>query len=140
MKASDESVTNSTTLQNDDELTTNVVSGTSYTFIAKLFISNAGATAGVKVAMNGTGTVSALKSQVRIFDDVTNTIAELSRATSLGGSVGVGLSTGNAFAMLEGSFTCNGSGTFVVQWAQNTADAGNATTVQSMSSLEVFAT
>ena len=137
-KSSDESVTNSTTLQADDALTVTVAASTKYAFRAKLFVNADGAVSGVKVGVNGTSTITAMKVQVYIYDDVLNSLVGFARLTTLGSAgVGAGLSTGVGYVIVEGSVDINGAGTFYIEWAQNTVDAVNAVTVQVASDLNL---
>ena len=137
-KTADESVDNSTTLQDDDHLTTTLAASAKYNFKLYLFTNNAGAAEGIKVALGGTVGVTQLKAQVTIFDDTTNLIAALARVTALGSSVAAGLGTGDNFTTIEGSIETSTSGTFLLQWAQNVSGGGvTATTVQRSSYMVV---
>jgi hypothetical protein len=136
-KASDETVTNSTTLQDDDALTVSVSASTSYRFRFVIFQTSASGTAGLKLGINGTCTVTDMKAQVTIYDDTTNAIAGFGRITALGSSVGALVSTGDNYAVIEGTILVNAAGTLLLQWAQNVADAVNGTTVQKNSYCEI---
>lgn len=136
-KTADESVTNSTTLQNDDHLSVSVVASTKYRLRCFIFHTSLSTTAGIKLALSGTATITSMKAQISIFDDTTNVISGLARVSSLGSSVGAGLGAGDNFVTIEGTVEINAAGTFLVQWAQNVADAVNASTVQQGSYLEL---
>jgi hypothetical protein len=136
-KDADESVTNSTTLQSDDHLTVTVGASKVYHFRAVLFVTSSSSTAGFKVALGGTATVTSVKAEVKIYDDTTSTIAAVSRVTALGSSVGVVLTAGNNHVEIEGAVEISAAGTFLIQWAQQVADAVNAVTVQRNSYLEL---
>lgn len=133
LKTADESRTSTTVLANDATLVASLTGGYSYRFSIVAFATNAGALAGIKVALGGTATVTDLKAQVKITDDVTNAVVAFARLTALGsGSVGVGLSTGDSLIEIVGTMSCTVSGTITFQWAQNTSN-GSATTVQKAS-------
>lgn len=123
-KASDENVNNSTTLQNDDELTLTLAAGT-YVIDAILFMNLAG-NSGVKIGLNGTCTVSSMKVRCAIYD--ASGIREDGRITALGGSVSHGASgSGDHYCEVKGTITVSVAGTLVLQFAQQTAVAANCT-------------
>lgn len=136
-KDADESVTNSAALQDDDELTVSVIASTKYRFRAYLFVTSVSATAGFKFGLGGTATVTSMKAQLTLFDDTTDAMAALARVTALGSSTGAGLGAGDNFATIEGTIEVNAAGTLLVRWAQNLADAVNATIVQRGSYIEL---
>lgn len=129
---------NSDVLQDDNHLTVNLAASTTYGFRFVIFQTSASATAGLKLALNGTATVTSLKAQVYIYDDTTNLLAGFARLTAFGGAgVGAGLAVGDNYAVIEGTIEVSTAGTFLLQWAQNLADIVNATTVQRNSNLIV---
>ncbi len=136
-KTADES-NSTTTLQSDDHLTVNVAASTKYRFLAFMFVAAAGALEGFKCGLNGSSTVTSLKAEITLFDDVTNAMVALDRVTAYGSSVGAGLSLGTAFATIEGTVEINGAGTLLVEWAQNGGAGASATTVQRGSFLQVM--
>lgn len=137
-KSTDESINNSTTLQNDDELSVSLAASAKYWFRFYLFTNNAAALEGIKLGLNGTAGVSALKAQITIYDDTTNAIVAFGRVTAFGSSVAAGLSSGDNVSIIEGSISTSTAGTFLLQWAQNVSGGGaSATTVQAGSALVV---
>lgn len=134
-KSADETVTNSTTLQNDDALTVTVAASVKYHIRATIFITSASTTAGFKFALGGTCTVTSLKAQLFLYDDTTNALAGFTRAEALGTSLGAGLGAGDNYAVIDGTVEVNAAGTLLIQWAQNTADVLNGTTVERNSDL-----
>jgi hypothetical protein len=131
VKASTESVTASTTLQNDDELFTSVAA--SATYDVRVYLLHSSGTAGdIKVGwtaptgsvltwgVQGAHTGSTSSSQVADVNMQTRTIGETA-------SFGGGSSTGTT-AVIYGSLTTSTTaGTLQLQWAQ---DASNATATQ----------
>lgn len=137
IKPTDESRNTTTTLTNDTDLTFYVYSGYSYEVKARIFANNVGALAGIKVGLGGTAIVTSLLAQVKIYDDVLNTLVGFARITTLGGAgVGAGLSTGLSYIEIDGVVTITTTGTLTFQWAQNVSNGSN-TTVQTNSSLYV---
>lgn len=131
-KSSDENLASSTVLQNDDELTVNVVGGNKYYFKACIFVNEINS--GMKFALNGTSTVTTLKAIIKIYDTV---LTALGRITAYNSPVTHGhAASGSHEVLIEGTLIPATSGTLVVQWAQNTSDAGNLT-VQTGSILTV---
>jgi hypothetical protein len=128
-KNADESVTNSTTLQNDDSITFSLFAPATYSFRIWIFLNNVGSTEGFKCALSGTVGVSFLKALFQIYDETTDTLAALARLSTLGSAVGAGLSSGSNGAIIAGTIETSTAGTLVLQWAQQTSGA-NATTVQ----------
>ena len=133
-KTADESVTNSTTHQSDDHLTVNLAASSSYAFEIWGFWTTAGATAGITVQLDGTVGVSSLKADVAHIDNSTNAFSAFQRITAFNSAVGVGLTGDNSF-YIRGVIETSTAGTFLLEWAQNSADAGNATTLQENSFL-----
>ena len=136
-KGADGVAVTDTTLVSDATLTVSLVAGVKYGFRFRCFTINAGAAEGVKFALSGTATVTAMKAMITIFDDVLNTMVALSRVTALGSSVGAAMSTGDGFATVDGVIECNAAGTFVVQLAQNATGANAGVIMQRNSSMEI---
>lgn len=141
-KTSDESVTSSTTLQNDDTLLLPVRASSVYRFTALVgYVGNttgdiklgftfpSGATChwagkGASSSDDGYGTTGASKHSA-VFGEVSGT------ATSFAGS------TSNLAVLIEGILiTGTTAGNLTLQWAQNTSN-GTATTVKAGSFLEL---
>ena len=135
-KNSDESVTSSITLQDDDALTVSLAASTTYHCRLVLFTTNAGAAEGLQLALGGTVGVGNLNAQIAIYDDTLNTLVAFARVTALAAGVGAGLSSGSNFAVIEGTIETSTAGTLLLSWAQNVSGA-SATTVQRGSSLVV---
>lgn len=135
-KTGDQS-SSSTTLADDSALSVSLAASTKYAFEITLFVSAASAVEGFKCALSGTCGVGQLKTQITIFDDVSNAMAALDRVTAFAASVGAGLSLGNAMATMAGTIEVSTAGTFLVQWAQNAGIGAAATTVQRGSVMEV---
>lgn len=135
-KTADESVS-STTLQDDDHLTIAVAASTKYHFRFYLFVSAAGAVEGLKLAVGGTCTVTSMKGNVTILDDVNSAIAKVGLVTALNSSIGIALPIGTTRAVVEGSAEVNGAGTLLLSWAQFAGIGLASTTVQRGSFLVV---
>jgi hypothetical protein len=135
-KPTDETVTGSTTLQNDDHLSVSLQPSATYHFRASLPWTAGAGTAGLKVALGGNATVTNLRAVIRIA-----TIAGTGSGivTALASAVGAN-GAGPEVAEIDGAIEVNTGGTFLVQWAQNTSDGTNGTngtTVQRGASLVV---
>ena len=127
-KAADESVTNSTTHQADDHLTVNLAASSSYAFEIYGFWTTAGATAGITVQLDGTAGVSSLKADVIHYENSADTYT-VSRITAFNSAVGQTDTGDNSFC-IKGVIKTSTAGTMFLEWAQNAADAVNATTLQ----------
>ncbi len=125
-KTADESVANNTP-QNDDHLLVNLPASSRYQFKFYLFATSP-ATAGLLLQLDGTAGVSTLKANISIYDS-TGALVAFGRKTAFNSSTGVDF-TGDAYATIEGVIEVSTAGTFRLEWAQNTTDAGNATVVQ----------
>jgi hypothetical protein len=95
-----------------------------YSFIAKLWVT-ADATGGCKLAVNFTGTVSAIIYEVKMLDNATKAFVATSKQTASGGAVSQTGST-NLFIEVEGSIDVGGSGAgaegvLSIQFAQQAA-------------------
>jgi hypothetical protein len=125
-KSADETVTGSTTLQNDDHLSVTVLAGGRYHFRAYLPWTAGAGTAGLKVALGGNATATNLRAVIRI-----GSIAGAGSGivTALASAVGNN-GAGPEIAEIEGAIEVNTGGTFLVQWAQNTSDGTNGTVLQ----------
>lgn len=130
-KSADESVLNNT-LQADDHLTLNVQASGKYVFRALLFVTHSIGTAGIKAGMNGSSTATSIKMHVRCPSFAIDSVL-----TALNTSAGAN-NSGTVALHISGTFDVNAAGTFYVQWAQNTTDAVNATTVQKNSYFELI--
>lgn len=107
-----------TTLTDIDDLAMYVQAGRTYIFRAVIFWT-ADASAGIKFAMDGTATASAIIYQMKALNDATgsNSILSSAQKTALGGSAGqTGATTG--LCEIVGSITVSASGTLVPQIAE----------------------
>lgn len=136
VKTADESVTSSTTLQDDNELLISLASGSSYLIEAHLLVS--GAAAGdVKTAWARTGTLNQIGGRMVRGPGIntTDVTAGAAAATTVGinrSSGGNALTTalasgvdGTAISYISEVFTLTSvvTGTLTLQWAQNTSSA-----------------
>lgn len=132
-KTGDESVTNDQVHQADDHLTVSLAASSAYAFEIHGHWTTAAATAGISVQLDGTVGVSSLKADVIHYghagDDFT-----IERITAFNAPVGVAGTGDNSF-VIKGTIETSTAGTFFLEWAQNTADAGDATTLQENSTL-----
>lgn len=134
-KASDESVSSSTVLQNDDELFFTATSGGIYEIEGVIIYASpaGGGTPDIKVAFGEDATtrggvaVTGLQTTV----DTWTFIATINSNQTANAAVGT--NAGNRAILINGGFLGNG-GTFRFLWAQNTS-SGNATTVKAGSVL-----
>jgi hypothetical protein len=117
-----------TTLATITGLSVDVEAGKTYKFKAVLFI-NANATGGIKVAIAGTATATAIIYFVLAYNSI-NSIDIASRQTALGGAAGVANDT-TYFVTVEGTITVNAAGTLLVQFAQNAASGTSSVLVGS---------
>lgn len=132
---SDFSVTSSTTLVDVTGLTATLTAGRTYSFEAKLFVTDAAA-GGVQAAISGTATATNI--QYTGFTVADNAIKGLTNATALGTAVASTLTTITVGIMVQiyGTITVNAAGTLTVQMAQNTSN-GTATVAKQGSYLHV---
>ena len=144
-KAATESVTNSTALQNDNDFAVALEANTAYTFQLLLFWTCANSTPGLKLAFTGPTSPTLVKGLLR----KSTTTATLTNADTVSEyktieayTDVIEISTGNPptdfpiemIGMIE---TGANSGTFRLQWAQQTAGA-NATQLLRGSTLSIF--
>lgn len=132
-KSADETINNSTTLQNDNHLTMALATGT-YQVNGAVFANLAG-NSGIKFAFAGTGglTVTPMNVQVTIWD--AGGARDAGRLTALGGTASHGAKgSGDHYAEFAGSLVVTVAGTLTLQWAQLSAVASNLT-VQASSTL-----
>lgn len=133
-KTADEDVLDSTTPQNDNQLTESLLASSTYKFEIEGFYTTASANAGIKVELSGTVGVTSLKANVHLYDDANDNFDVVARVTALDSPAGTD-ETGDNHFTITGTIETSTAGTFLLQWAQNTADAVNATTVQRNSSM-----
>jgi len=114
--------TSNTTVMDVDNLTFDVAASSTYVFYANLHCT-AGASGGIKAAINGTATATAI-----VYDVTCNsgTSMATTRSTALGTTGGI--TAANPFVRIDGTITVNAAGTLKVEFAQN-ASNGTASTV-----------
>lgn len=110
--------TTDTTLANITGLSNTVVAGKTYRFEAVLYCQSA-STGGVKVAIAGTATATAIIYDALIFSN--GGVSAPSRCTSLGSSLGL-TDTLVSQIKINGTITVNAGGTLTTQFAQNASD------------------
>ena len=119
----DASFANTTTLGNIAGLVVNVAAGRTYSFEAELSITDAAA-GGIRCAIGGSCTATAIIYDGWIVDSGTNGIKGNTQATALGGVVASGATTGVAgHVTIQGTITVNAAGTLTVQASQFAANA-----------------
>lgn len=142
LKAADESVTSSTTLQNDDHLFFTIPQAGTYLVDAYLYASSAANAAGdLNVTWSfPTGTMHhgamGLGISLASGNEGSAVASQLLSAVSGASFVSVGLSTSTTFVRLHGILIATASGTLRLMWCQNSSNA-NASTVKSGSHMVV---
>jgi hypothetical protein len=139
-KPSNESVLNSTALQDDDHLVATLGSGATYHFRFHVFVEVTGGTSGFKFACGGTATVARSRINLTMFDDAGNAVSVVGRETNgFGTAFSAPTLSGFGVLVIEGTVTTQaaGAGTIKLQFAQNTLDAANAVLVNACSTLMV---
>lgn len=137
VKSTDESVSSSTTLQDDDELKFTPTANKSYIVeVAIIYASpTGGATPDIKVAVGIDSTFRGAGTNFGINTGDSGLIAPLIQGFQLNAPLAFGTAAGDRTIWYSGTFTADGSATpFKVQWAQNTSNA-NATIVRAGSLL-----
>lgn len=136
-----ETVNNSTTLQNDDELAlTFNTTGITYDVELRLWVGVGGTTSDIKTAWARTGTLTAMANRVVLGPqiataDATATLMNTTAGYALTSSVAYGCDgTHNEFVLEKFIIRVDVAGVLTLQWAQNAAVAVN-TTVLAGSSL-----
>jgi hypothetical protein len=137
-KTADETVTSSTTLQNDDHLILSVVANAVYTFTLDLYMQESTDFAGdfkmsftcptgATFDMHGAGAhATSLTAGTSSDGEWIGKLATASAAATLGFGVGTGLTAARVYGRLVMSST---AGNFQLQWAQNVSD-GTGTTLK----------
>jgi hypothetical protein len=126
-----------TTLATVTGLSVNVQAGRTYHFDAYLSFTDAAA-GGIKAAIAGTATATAIEYDGFIIDSGSNGVKGNAQATALATTVASSTTTGTAgIVIIKGTITVNAAGTLLVQHAQNTSN-GTATTVKRGSTFMVY--
>lgn len=135
-KTADETRASTATLANDSALSFACLAGTSYRIVLDVFFSQANATMDFKYAMAYSGTITsqyayrlqhAPESAIGADNDLTATNANLVNAGAIAMTPTV---SGAGYVRVELILNTNAAGTFSLQWAQNTLDAGNLTVLR----------
>jgi len=138
-KTADETVNSAgtgATLQDDDALTVALAASTTYRFEFELWYStNATADFQFVPAYTGTQTATYHLTSFSVPAGTTSTREEVH--TSFSGYSATAASGTHGWVRVEGIFITNASGNLKMQWAQNTADAGD-TKVLAGSSLKII--
>lgn len=135
VKSADESVTSSTTLQDDNHLTHTIPQAGTYVFDLQLFCTSATDAAGdIKFAFTfptGTCHFKANGPDAGITGGTIQTgqWAAIHTATSGTSAIAMGLSSAMGGIEIRGILIATASGTLTLQWAQSTSDA-NASTLK----------
>lgn len=125
-KASDESVSSSTTLQDDNDMTFTAANGTYYYFEYVIIYASpvGGGTPDLKIAMGESGTTAGVWEAVYPGTNDVGAIA----GTLTDQTTTIAVGTGTSKRTFFGSGTHVGAGgSFKVRWAQNTSNANNTT-------------
>lgn len=137
VKAADESVTSSTTLQNDNELVAALEANTNYMFEVVIFWSQTStSTQDIKVAFTVPASASLTWAWVQDSDGNAKTPATTASGTAVAQNT---TDTDGMWIRISGSVRVGATaGNLTLQWAQNNS-VGNATTVKAGSTLHVQA-
>lgn len=123
----DVNVTADATVNDVTDLLHTLRSGRTYKFKAVLFMQAANTTIGLRVALSGTATATAIRSVNILMDDTVNTFVNITVDTALDVDfIAVG-DTNQKILFMDGVITVNAGGTFVIGFAQQTSGAGNST-------------
>jgi hypothetical protein len=124
LKAVDESITNSTTYQDDNELFVPVTGGTTYVVEGYIAYNTASA-AGINLRLTGpTGTGIWTFTSLSVSGGTSDTgTLRMSVSVNGVGSARLGGATSDLGATLRGTFLPTASGNLQFQWAQNAASA-----------------
>jgi hypothetical protein len=134
-KTADESVTSSTTLQDDDHLTVTLKAGRKYAFRFFCMTNPTLTAGGMDIDLNGTATHTNIRGRVlKFYDDGTSAWQEFTAASA---EMTLAAGAGLDHFVIEGTTEVNAAGTFLLRWAQNTSDA-TASTIKRGSYLEVI--
>lgn len=118
------------TLADITSLSVNLAAATTYKFLAELFV-DADTTGGLKVAIGGTATATAIVYNVSAIDNGSpGSLRLTSRQTALAGAASCSGQAGY-LVRLEGTITVNVAGTLTVQFAQSSANGTSSVLVGS---------
>lgn len=119
--------TNNSTLSDITGLSVNVAAGRTYRFEAVLYTTSTN-TAGVKFAIGGTATATAVIYQA-VNINANTLVGTTARATALGTAVGDVTAVTAAYCRITGTITVNAAGTLTAQFAQNSAQPAQTSSV-----------
>lgn len=131
-KTADEVVNNSSVLQGDNHLTASFTTGKKYYFEVLLHAIDATATGigGIKVAMGGTAILANMVALAEITGPTVG-VSATSRLTALGQVVSEEANAEDKpVVKILGSVEVTTGGTFLVQWAQSSANIGDLTVLR----------
>lgn len=133
VKASDETVTNSTTMQDDNDFSITVVSGKKYVVRAMLVLVSASAAGDFKVGFTHPGGDTTFTAQGPNNADLASGsnsngewVARIDSASPTS-SIPVGSSASVTAVAVDLYYNCTANGTLKLQWAQNSANATGTT-------------
>lgn len=118
-----------TTLADVTGLSTSVIAGRTYNFVATLYV-DADATGGYKFAIGGSATATSIVYNINALNNGSGAYTITSRQTALAGAAGAATGTG-LFVQITGTITVNAAGTLTVQFAQNAANGTSSVLVGS---------
>lgn len=131
VKTADESVTSSTTLQDDDHLTASLESGRTYAVRVFAAFGSGAFPPAATMAFTGTSSLAQFTAMT-----VATTTTGISSDTAWGGNVTLGSAAPPLVAVLTAVITTTSSGTAKFQWAQSSSSA-TATTLRRASTMIV---
>ncbi len=129
-KSADETVTSSTTLQDDDELLFTAVAGSSYKFTLGLIVSCASGTPDFKVGFSapaGSLTWGVVGLDTAATSGTAQAVMSGRGVGTSGTSATVASVNGRLHVVLTGTFKCTTSGTVRFRWAQDTSSVSGVT-------------
>lgn len=133
-KSADESVTNSSVLQDDDELTIDVPANSSWVVRVVLFaLAAASNTPDIQFQLTGPSGAAAVIGKHGLDTGATSTAGtpRYTGAQSFSSNATNGLMTSATMIVIEGTVTIGAtSGAVTLQWAQSSATVGEAITVK----------
>jgi hypothetical protein len=133
-KTADQSITSSTSLQDDNHLFCNLLAGGTYHFVFHVLYSTASATPGIKLGLTGPGSQVKWSTFGVEFDGTF--INPGGHLSGFGSNAFAGVSAGAGWVRIEGTVEAGSAGILRLQFAQQTSSA-DAVTVLRNSSLVV---
>ncbi len=127
-KASDESVTSSTTFQDDDDLKFSVSTNETW-YVELLCFVNTGSSPNPDIKFQLTGPTGA-SIKMSLFDETGNFSKVITAYSSSTGVVAIGANTTHAIRFRGTVTTASTAGTIVLQWAQDTSNTASTVVEQ----------